>query len=156
MDLRVPRAVCLFAPLFLLFAVVGVTPASPDTTTVYSTGNIAVPIPDNSPTGVSVPLVVPDTGTITDINARVRLNHTFDADLAIRLSFGNSLMALSNNNGASGDNYGSGNNDCSGTKTVFDDEAVTPISSGAAPFAGSFQPQSGLSIFDGLERNGTW
>jgi subtilisin-like proprotein convertase family protein len=126
------------------------------TTTVYSSGNVAVPIPDNTPGGASVTINVPDSGTVTDVNVRVRLNHTFDSDLAIGLSHGNSGNALSNNNGGSGDNYGTGTNDCAGTKTIFDDQAVTPISSGTAPFAGSFQPQSGLSIYNGSDAAGAW
>jgi subtilisin-like proprotein convertase family protein len=125
-------------------------------TTVYSSGNINVPIPDNNPTGASNTITVPDAGALTDVNVRVRINHTFDSDIAIGLSHANSGNALSNNNGGSGDNYGTGANDCSGTKTIFDDSAATPISSGAAPFAGTFQPQSGLSIYNGSPNDGTW
>ncbi len=125
-------------------------------TTVYSSGNIAVPIPDNNPSGASVMINVPDTGTVMDVNVRLRLNHTFDSDLAIGLSHASSGNALSNNNGGSGDNYGTGNNDCSGTPTVFDDQAMTSISSGTAPFAGSFIPQSGLSIHNGSDASGLW
>jgi subtilisin-like proprotein convertase family protein len=38
---------------------------------------------------------------------------------------------------------------------VFDDEAVTPISAGAAPFTGSFRPYEPLSAFDGEHLSGT-
>ena len=125
-------------------------------TTVYSSGNIAVPIPDNNPNGVSVPINVPDTGPVTDVNVRIRLDHTFDSNLAIGLSHSNSGNALSLNNGGSGDNYGTGANDCSGTKTVFDDAAATLISAGTAPFAGTFKPQSGLTIHNGSPNDGLW
>jgi subtilisin-like proprotein convertase family protein len=125
-------------------------------TTVYSSGNIAVPIPDNNPTGASVTINVPDTGPVTDVNVRIRLDHTFDSNLVIGLSHATSGNALSNGNGGSGDNYGTGANDCSGTKTVFDDSAATPISAGTAPFAGTFMPQSGLSIHNGSPNNGAW
>ena len=124
-------------------------------TTVYSSGNIAVPIPDNN-TLVTVPINVPDTGTVTDVNVRIRLDHTNDSDLAIGLSHASGGIALSNNNGGSGDNYGSGSNDCLGTKTVFDDAAATSITLGTAPFAGSFMPQSPLSFFMGTPNDGTW
>jgi len=129
-----------------------------NTTTVYSSGNIAVPIPDNNPTGASSTITVPatDTGPVTDVNVRVRINHTRDADLAIGLGHANSGNALSNNNGGAGDNYGMGANDCSGTKTIFDDSAGTPISAGSAPFAGTFQPQSGLTIYNGSPNDGAW
>ncbi len=127
----------------------------PSATTVYSSGNIAVPIPDNS--SVEIPITIPDTGAIQDINARIRLNHTFDGDLVIRLIHPDGTeVILSNNRGAGGDNFGTGGNNCSGTKTVFDDEAGTTIGSGIAPFAGSFRPDNPLSAFDGKPTNGQW
>jgi subtilisin-like proprotein convertase family protein len=134
------------------------TPPPMNVTTVYSSGNIAVPIPDNNPTGGTATITVPatDTGAVTDVNVRVRLNHTFDSDIAIGLSHANSGNALSNNNGGAGANYGTGPNDCSGTKTIFDDAAATPISAGTAPFAGTFMPQSGLTIHNGSPNDGTW
>jgi subtilisin-like proprotein convertase family protein len=134
-----------------------VTCTAPPTTTtaVYSSGNLAVAIPDNG-TPVFVTINVPDTGTVTDVNARIRLNHTRDADLAIGLSHSAGGNALSNNNGGSGQNYGTGLNDCSGTKTIFDDSAATAISAGTAPFAGSFKPQSALTFHNGSEINGAW
>ena len=41
-------------------------------------------------------------------------------------------------------------------RTVFDDEAATPINSGSVPFAGSFRPEQSLSVFDGQNARGTW
>jgi len=124
-------------------------------TTTYSSGNIAVPIPDVST--VEVPLNVPDAGAVNDLNVSVRLNHTFDGDLVISLVHPDgTVIALSTNRGGAGANYGSGANDCSGTPTVFDDEAATAISAGTAPFAGSFRPESPLSGLDGKPINGTW
>jgi subtilisin-like proprotein convertase family protein len=124
-------------------------------TNTYSTGNIAVPIPDVST--VDVPINVPDNGVVQDINVRVRLNHTFDGDLDISLVHPDgTVILLSNNRGGSGDNYGTGANDCSGTPTIFDDEAGATIASGVAPFAGSFRPDTPLSGFDGKTTVGTW
>ncbi len=74
------------------------------TSATYSTGNIAVPIPDVS--SVEIPINVPDSGSITDINARVRLNHTFDGDLEIRLiAPDGTTVLLSDNRGGAGDNF---------------------------------------------------
>ncbi len=42
------------------------------------------------------------------------------------------------------------------TDTVLDDEAATPIGSGASPFTGSFSPTGSLASFDGEDPNGTW
>ena len=125
------------------------------TSATYSTGNIAVPIPDVST--VDIPISVPDSGSITDLNVKVRLNHTFDGDLEIRLIAPDGTMVLlSDNRGGTGDNYGTGANDCSGTHTVFDDSAATAISAGIAPYAGSFRPEQPLSAFNGKNQIGTW
>ncbi|MEK7413852.1 MAG: HYR domain-containing protein, partial [Planctomycetota bacterium] len=98
-----------------------------------------------------------DTGVVQDINVRVRLNHTFDSDLVISLvAPDNTVVALANARGGSGDNFGSGTNDCSGTPTIFDDAAGTAISAGTAPFAGTFRPDSLLSAMNGKPSNGTW
>ncbi|MCA1591219.1 MAG: proprotein convertase P-domain-containing protein, partial [Acidobacteria bacterium] len=122
-----------------------------------TSGPVTVPIPDNLPTGVDVPITVPDTVAISDINVRVRLNHTFDSDLAISLVHPDGTsVALSNNRGGSGDNFGTGANDCTSTPTVFDDQATTTIAAGAAPFAGSFKPDGSLAALNGKQANGTW
>jgi subtilisin-like proprotein convertase family protein len=121
----------------------------------YSTGNIAVPIPDVS--SVDIPVTVSDVGAVGDVNVRVRLNHTFDGDLVLSLiGPDGTTVALANNRGGSGDNFGSGANDCSGTPTVFDDAAATAISAGVAPFAATFRPDSPLSAFNGRQSMGTW
>ncbi len=52
-------------------------------TATYSSGNIATPIPDVS--SVDIPIVIGDTGSVTDVNVKVRLNHTFDGDLQLTL-----------------------------------------------------------------------
>jgi len=121
----------------------------------YSSGNIAVPIPDVS--SVDIPINVADIGAVADINVRVRLNHTFDGDLVLTLiGPDGTAVALANNRGGAGANFGSGANDCSGTPTVFDDSAGTAIGAGIAPFVGSFRPDSPLSAFNGKPVNGNW
>ncbi|MBK6425853.1 MAG: proprotein convertase P-domain-containing protein [Blastocatellia bacterium] len=124
--------------------------------TTYSSGNIAVPLPDVASMTPQV-INVADMGTVLDVDLRIRLNHTFDNDLDITLTGPNAVtIDVSSDNGGSGDNYGSGATDCSGTPTVFDDEAATGIASGVAPFAGSFIPEVGLSAFDGIPAAGNW
>jgi subtilisin-like proprotein convertase family protein len=124
-------------------------------TSSYATGNIAVPIPDVS--SVDIPINVTDVGTVADINVKLRLNHTFDADLVMRLiGPDGTSVALANNRGGAGQNFGTGANDCSGVPTVFDDSASLAIGVGAAPFAGSFRPDSPLSAFNGKALNGVW
>ena len=42
------------------------------------------------------------------------------------------------------------------TDTTLDDEAATSITSGSAPFTGTFQPEGSLSAFDGESADGVW
>jgi hypothetical protein len=119
-------------------------------TATYSSGNTAVAIPDNNLTGVDIPITINDSGVVADVNVTVRLNHTWDGDLALTLvAPDNTSVALVSNRGGSGDNFGSGNNDCSGTPTGFDDSAAIAISAGAPPYAATFKPESPLSGFNG-------
>jgi subtilisin-like proprotein convertase family protein len=85
---------------------------------------------------------------VADVNVRVNLNHTWDGDLVLSMiSPSGTVVALSTNNGSSGDNY---------STTLFDDEAATAISSGSAPFNGSYRPSSPLNAFDTQTMSGNW
>ena len=122
---------------------------------VASSGNVTVPIPDL--TTVEVPISVTRTGVVNNPSVSVRLNHTFTGDLEIRLVHPDgTVVLLSDNRGGSGDNFGTGANNCSGTHTVFADSASTPISAGVAPFTGSFRPEQPLSALNGKPTNGIW
>jgi len=124
----------------------------------YSTGNIAVPIPDVS--SVDIPITVSNLGAVSDVNVKVRLNHTFDEDLVLALIApdGTTVTLAANRDTAlgGGDNYGTGTNDCAGTPTIFDDSAANPISAGVPPFAGTFRPETPLSDLIGHTITGTW
>ena len=123
----------------------------------YSSGGIVVPIPDNNPTGVDVPLTVPDTGVVADVNVRVRINHTYDADLVLALVHPDgTVVTLASKRGGAGHNYGSGATDCTGMFTVFDDSAAIAINSGSAPFTNSYRPAQLLSTLNGKPIAGTW
>jgi subtilisin-like proprotein convertase family protein len=126
----------------------------------YSTGNIAVAVPDNNATGVDIPITVADVMTLSDVNVTVRLNHTFVGDLKIDLVHpDNTVVNLVNRRGGSGINFGSGPNDCSGTPTGFDDQAaplISAITSGGAPYASTFKPEGSLATLNGKPSNGTW
>lgn len=86
--------------------------------------------------------------TLTDVNVRLTLTHTWVNDLLITLiSPRGTSVVLSNNRGGSGDNF---------SNTLFDDEAASAIATGSAPFNGSFRPDGLLSAFDGQDAFGTW
>lgn len=121
----------------------------------YSSGDLAVPIPDAGQ--VDRTIAVPDAGTISDLKVRLRLDHTYDAELELSLIGPDGTTAvLSANNGGTGENYGTGPNTCSGTVTTFDQSATMSIIDGTAPFAGSFRPEDALTRFVGKPANGTW
>ena len=123
----------------------------------YSTGTIAVAIPDNNLTGVDIPIIVADVRTLSDVNVSFRINHTFDGDLLISLVHPDgTVVQLVNRRGSSGQNFGTGANDATGTPTAIDDQAATAISAGTAPFSGSFRPESPLSVLNGKPSNGAW
>jgi subtilisin-like proprotein convertase family protein len=121
----------------------------------YSTGNIETPTPDLNT--IDIPINVTDVGAVADVNVKLRMNHTFDGDLVLTLiGPDGTSVALANSRGGAGDNFGTGANDCSGVPTIFDDSASVAIGAGAAPFAGSFRPDSSLSAFNGKPVNGVW
>ncbi|KAA0251957.1 MAG: hypothetical protein EDX89_20710, partial [Acidobacteria bacterium] len=124
-------------------------------TATYGTGNISTLIPD--PGTVDIPIAVADTGVVADVKVKVRIDHSWDGDVQLSLvSPAGTVIPLVTSRGSSGDNFGTGANDCSGTPTVFDDAAATAISAGTPPFAGSYRPESPLSGFDGQTVTGTW
>ncbi len=94
-------------------------------------------------------LTVPDAFNVTDVNVTIgSIVHTYDADLDIYIEHpDDTAVELSTDNGGSGDNY---------TNTVFDDEAATAITAGAAPFTGSYRPEGSLTALDGKTSAGAW
>ncbi len=116
------------------------------------------PIPDLGVTS-SIVAVSNVTSGLSKVTVALYITHTYDADLLIQLvSPDNTTCTLSANNGSFGQNYGAACGQDS-QRTIFDDNALAPISSGAAPFVGSFQPQTPLSVFigkAGTNINGNW
>ncbi len=99
------------------------------------------------------------SGRIRSVSVSLHVTHTFDADLTISLiSPDGTMIDLTVENGGSANNYGSG---CSPltSRTTFDDNVANLITSGSAPFVGSFRPEQPLSTFNGKSgaaANGTW
>jgi hypothetical protein len=116
-----------------------------------------VPIPDFPAPGVFAPIVVSGvTGNVAKVTATVYINHTWDSDLNLSLSGPDATaVPLATARGGSGDNFGT---DCpaDANDTTWDDAAGTAIGAGAAPFIGTFRPETPLSAFTGRAANGTW
>jgi subtilisin-like proprotein convertase family protein len=93
-------------------------------------------------------LQVPDPFIIESLTVQLRVFHTWDSDLDMFLIGPTGLtVALSTDNGGSGDNY---------LDTVFDDAALTSIVSGTAPFSGSYRPEQPLATFANTSAPGLW
>ncbi|MCA9415848.1 MAG: proprotein convertase P-domain-containing protein, partial [Candidatus Omnitrophica bacterium] len=115
---------------------------------------------DNDNFGTAGMVSIPDLGTanlqiaiglafyIADVDVTVGITHTFDRDLILTLiSPAGTRVTLASRRGGSGDNF---------TSTRFDDEVGADLAGGAAPFTGTFRPESPLSAFDGESAQGTW
>lgn len=99
-------------------------------------------------TATSSTVVSGVSGAILDVNVTVNITHTWDGDVQIALvSPTGTRVPLCTNIGGGGHNF---------TNTTFDDQAATAITSGTAPFTGSFRPQTSLTMFNGQVANGTW
>ena len=113
----------------------------------------AVAIPDESSVGAASTISVAAAGLVKDLDVRITsLAHPWVGDLAIDLTSpeGTTVRLVQHPGGPDngGDNL---------INTVFDDEAPTNISQGAAPYTGAFKPQNDqLSRFDGQQQQGTW
>jgi subtilisin family serine protease len=88
-------------------------------------------------------------GTITDVNFTMgALTHSKagDIEFSVKSPAGTEVI-LASRRGGTGDNY---------INTMFNDSAANPISSGTAPFTGSFRPENPLSVFNGQNPMGDW
>jgi subtilisin-like proprotein convertase family protein len=136
--------------------------------TVSYTGS-SVPIPDASPAGVNIPIVVSGlTGPVSDLKfsfdgsscttatgaTTVGLDHTWVGDLVITLTSPAGTTVTLMNRAGTDNNFGQ--NFCN---TVLDDSAtalIQSISPVGAPYTGMFKPANPLSAFNGEIGNGTW
>ena len=159
----------------------GASPAAAKTKTATFTqcANAGVAIPDYglntgdpSPSGafalpVSVPKFKgkPQDGVVTAFTAAgVRISHTDDGDLVLNLvSPGGKVAALANlrDGNTSGDGYGSGAGNCSGSLVSFGDAFSIPIATPGnttpgSPITGSFKPEQPLAAFVGGPARGNW
>ncbi|MSO41186.1 MAG: hypothetical protein EXQ70_04715 [Solirubrobacterales bacterium] len=94
---------------------------------------------------------IPDQATIKDVNVSVRITADDASDVEAYLATPRGVLDLTTDNGGFGNDFGTGAADCSGTPTVFDDQAAISVTLGAAPFVDSFDPEQALSALNGLK-----
>ncbi len=110
--------------------------------------NDVVPIGPDAGTVTESAISVTESGTVLDVNVTINIEHTWNGDLDINLIGPDGTdVSLSTGIGGDTDNY---------TNTVFDDDAMTPITNGTGPFTGTFQPIGSLTDFNGTLSNGDW
>lgn len=141
--------------------VIGSSPCAPDSTSAvfnFSTANIScedftatdtpITILEASTGTYTSTVNVPNAGIVTDVNVTINIPHTYLQDLNITLTSPNGTdVDLTIANGGSANNY---------TNTMFDQEASVSITSGTAPFTGTFIPEGDLSSIYGEGSEGDW
>jgi subtilisin-like proprotein convertase family protein len=112
-----------------------------------------VEIPDDDAGGVTSTIDVTTPGWIKDVNVRIEfLNHDFVGDLRIELIAPDGTTVTLVEHPGGPDNGGNDFED-----TVFDDEASANISTGRAPYGGTFRAQNDqLSRLNGKPQLGPW
>ena len=147
----------LHVGLLLVVALALTLPAGADAkqrTRTFSSGPLGTPIADNA---AAASRIVLPKGTIRDIDVRVRLIHGRDEDVDLSLLPPAGIpLLLSTDNGTTGNDYGAGANDCTGSFTVLDDASPVAITDAAAPFAGFFRPEQPLAALNGQQMKGPW
>lgn len=87
-------------------------------------------------------------GSISDMNVKVDIDHTWDEDLLVTLvSPSGTRVQMIRYVGEDGDGF---------NNTMLDDSASVDIADGSAPFSGTFRPHQSLANFNGEDANGVW
>ena len=113
----------------------------------------SVPVPDNNPVGIRIPLAVagPPEGFFTLRGIRVTATHTYMSELKISVEAPDGTrVLLSNRNGGGGTGYQS---------TLFvDSVGARALGTGSAPFAGAWQVDepTGFAALRNAPQAGTW
>ncbi len=120
----------------------------------------SVAIPDNDPAGVSDTISLADSAIIGDVDALVRISHTWVGDLIVRLEkVGGATIDLLNQPGVPASTFGCDSDDYD---AVLDDEGTggtiedTCEAGPAAQSPPNYTPDNPLSTFDGVDQVGDW
>lgn len=115
----------------------------------FDSTDIPVTISSSGTPTITSTIDIGDGVDITDINIQINITHTWVNDLDITITSPNgTVVELTTDNGA--------NNTQNYTDTIFDDQAGISITSGSAPFTGSYAPEGLLGDFNGESSFGTW
>lgn len=134
------------------------TPARTFTTRAEYCSAPQLLIPDNNPSGVSDPLLVAGTGTLSDLSVRLQMTHTWVGDLIVMLRHESSGLevTLLDRPGVPGSVNGCGNDN---VDVTLSDAAQNPVESACdtdPAISGELRPQQPLSTLLGQELAGDW
>jgi len=123
-----------------------------------------IAITDNNATGITHTFNVPDHGTIQDVNLGLRITHSWNGDLIVRLTHNGVTRTLIDRPGYTGTGFGFDNNGFDGylpASPLLDDEGTGgPIESrnvaAGVTSPPSYTPNQTLAGFDGQDRFGVW
>ncbi len=133
---------------FLVFIIYTAGCISQINTITVCRNNLNKVIPSNSPVYDTINVTIPNSISVLDVNVKIdTVLCTWDAVLQFRLSHLSVVDTLILYRGGSGDNF-------IGTK--LNDSALIPVSSGIAPFTGTYRPDGPLSKFITQSPNGSW
>jgi subtilisin-like proprotein convertase family protein len=125
-----------------------INPAAISTNNVLvSSGAISVSVPDNTANGASSTLTVPALpagATVVGIDVKLNMTHTYIGDMLFNLKAPNgAILAL--------DKYLTGTGDAGEdfVNTIISSNGTAAISSGVAPFTGTFKPDAINSAITG-------
>ena len=115
---------------------------------IFPTNTTQQPIGPDANTVTTSVINIPPSFIVNDVNVKINLTHTYTGDLDIKIIGPDGTQVfLAQDLGGSGDNY---------TNTIFDDQAANSITTGTAPFTGTFRPQGVLANFNGKQGQGNW
>jgi subtilisin-like proprotein convertase family protein len=129
-------------------------------------GAAGLDIPDGDEGGISHTINVPDTFSITDVDVRLNITHTFVGDLCISVTHGDTTVDIVQRPGADtgepchfGSPFGCPNNDYN--MVQVDDEgtggSMEDLCGADGPTSPpNYTPNNPLSAFDGMDAAGPW
>jgi len=118
----------------------------------FHSDNLTTPIDETNAAYDTLTVYIDDggVGNLSVVGVRVTVDtlvHPALDEISLTLSHDGAEATLIGLGDAAGSNF---------TGTVFTDAAPDMISSGLAPYTGSFRPGENLSVFNGLDPNGDW
>jgi uncharacterized repeat protein (TIGR01451 family) len=124
-------------------------------TAVFAAADTPVPLPDLATAVSTLPVAI--TGTVLEVKAAVRLDHTWldDLDLKLRAPDGAATVLMPPLL-VFGQNLGRGDCGAAVEWTRFDDAAGAALTAGAAPFVGTFRPHEPLAGLTNRPLAGPW